>query len=270
METYFKILIVAALLLVPTFFLMNLFFNTAYDSHLPLDPTETISDFFTCLQDKPDGDYFRARELLETPMKMPMIMDSGQINYINENFDRIRRYLIDKVGPDFATNIQVESRVFYLAAMFDNDIILRCSIGTKWSVDEKHHYSLKQVIDFPLDYFPMLGVEERNRDLNLMIESLDKAESVEEIEDFDNIDNIIAMQSGEPPFVRLERLITTFHYSVLDVQHAVFDAILEEFPDAPATWDFLREITEEDYGAPVHLEKRALDILKPQTQPVIK
>ena len=272
MDTYIKVLIVAALLLIPTFLLMKLFLDTAYDSPIPLDPAVTISDFFTCLQDKPDGDYFRARQLLATPMKMPVLIDSHQIDYINGNFDRIRNYLIERVGPDFATNIQVESKVFYFTAAFDNDIILRCRTSTKWAVDEKNHYTLEQVLDFPQDYFPMLGAEERNRDLNRMIESLDDAEAIEEdVDENAGIEDILALQTGETPYVRLDRLINNFHYSsMLDTRHAVFDAILEEFPDTPTTIDFLREISQEDYGVAGHLKNQALKIINPQTQPVIK
>jgi len=270
MDTYLKILIVAALLLIPTFLMFKCVFDTAYDNPLPLDPAVTLGDFFTCLQDKPDDDYFRARQLLATPMKMPVLWDSGKINYINDNFDRIRKYLIERVGPDFASNLQVELGGFYFETWFNNDIILRCTTGTKWGLDEKTHFTVEQILDFPQDFFPTLGAEQRNRQLDQIMDSVSNP-NAEFAEEVDDIQSALEIQPGEPPSVRLKRLVNSFHYSfMLDIRHALFDAILEEFPNDPATLSFLREITAEDYDVAIHLKNQAQKIIDPQSQPIIK
>ena len=260
MDTYIKILIVAALLLIPIFLGIKHFIDTAYQSPLPLDPAVTLGDFFTCLQDKPDDDFFRARELL----------DSEKINHINENFDRIRNYLIERVGPDFASNLQVEPGASFFQAKFKNGIILRCKTGAKWGLDEKTHFTLQQILDFRQDYFPTLGAEQRNRQLDQIMDSVTNP-NAEFTEEVDDIQSALEIQPGEPPSVRLKRLVNSFHYSyMLDIRHPLFDAILEEFPNDPVTMSFLREITAEDYDVAIHLKNQAQKIIEPQSQPIIK
>ena len=270
MATYIKILIIAVLLLIPTYLMFKFVFDSAYDNPLPVDPAVTLEDFFTCLQDKPDDDYFRARELLAPPMKMPVLWDSGKIDYINGNFERIRNYLIERAGSNFAAHLQFESGPYYFMTKFPNGIILRCTIGTKWGLDEKTHYTVEQILDFPQDYFPTLGVEQRNRELNQIMDSVTKS-NTEIVEEVDDLQSALALRSGESPSVRLQRLINSFHYSyMLDVRHALFDAILQDFPDDPATKEFLREITREDYDVALHLKNQAQKILATQAPPIIK
>jgi len=267
-----KIIVIAAIVCFPMFGLFW-FLNYAMTSNpLPHDAVTTIEEFFIGLQEKRDQDFFRCRELLSVSAKTPLLIEQNTVENINHHFDRVRNYLIERSGPDFASDMKIEPYEFGFKVTFNHDIVLRCSTETHWGYDEKTHFSFASIHDFPMMIMPDLGVEQRNLDLNRMIESLDNAEAIEEdvVEDA-TIEEILALKPGESPAIRLDRLINNFHYAdMLDKEHALFDAILKEFPHDPVTLELLREITKEDSSYAPHLIKQAQKIIDQQTQSVIK
>ena len=263
MRTLVKYLFAAVLIALPIYGIYALFnwlVSSARVNPIPTDPTVTVTDFVTCLQEMPDQDYFRCRELLAMQIKTPMLINQSSVEDFNHHFERIRNYLLERVGADFVSTMQTSQEGLYTRATFNGDIVLNFELSAARGSDDQNHFTIRNIREFPLDIMPGLGLEMRNRSLDYLMDS-DTGSSQQYVE-IDNAADVVPPRPGESPSQRLSRLINSyFSAPQLDTRHTILDAILADFPDDPKTHSLLQQIAA-DQDEAVHLRQYAQKILK--------
>jgi hypothetical protein len=262
-----KVVLVLTLLALPAYLVIRAFdaiYRSAEEANpYPTDPVETITRFFTALQNEkergPDTPpYQSCYNLLAGQRKAATIIGSHDRESYARHFDRIRNYLVRRIGEDFLSYMEINRSGTTFQVTFDNYITLTVELGATGGLDKKSHYNLKQIRDFPLDIMPGLGVESRNRSVNRAMDSVDGLDMpFIEIED---AADVIDMRQGESPHQHLQRLIDSYHRAIqLDVRHDLLDYIVDNFPHAQIPPRFLQDIIRDSMEA-IHLRDMAQQV----------
>lgn len=234
-------LAVVALILGGVVWLFKSLHQQAVDAHPhPADPIETTTRFFTALHTQ---DYHACGHLMPGKFKALKQLDKTGVGH-NPYFNRIRRYLIERAGPDFVDQMQVSPGG--RQATFANGIVLTVTMSRSQDLDDNTRYGFAGLYEFPFDADLGLGINARNRQLGLAIDGHDELDA-----DPDYFDGIIAQRRNEPPHARLRRLINTYPYvTFLDVRHQLLEWIITEFPDERRTHRFLNSLIRGEEESP--------------------
>lgn len=265
-----KIVLVLILLAIPSYLVFRVFkaiTQTAEESNpYPTDPRETTAQFFRSLEDEykkgPQGEaaYHGCYNLLTGQRKAATIIGSNNREIYALHFDRIRNYLVKRIGEDFVSRMNIVGQDPYCRASFDDYITLTIELAATKGLDNKSHYAIKQICDFPLDVMPGLGLESYQRKVDQAIESIDSLDS--EMAEVEDAADVIKPLPGETSGQHLQRLIDGYARArQLDVRHDLLDYMVENFPREQIPSKFLQDIARDEEQA-VHLRKIAEQILE--------
>ena len=266
----FKVVLVLALLALPAylvFWAFNAISRSAEEANpYPTDPVETITQFFTALQNEnerqsPDTPpYQSCYNLLAGQRKAATIIGTQDRSTYARHFERIRNYLVRYIGEDFLSYMEISRGGTTYQVTFDNYITLTVELGTTRGLDKKSHYNINEIRDFPIDIMPGLGVESRNRSINRAMDSIDELDMpFIEIED---AADVIDMRQGESPRQYLQRLIGSYSRAIqLDVRHDLLDYIVNNFPLSQIPPQFFHNIARDNEEA-IHLREIARQIIE--------
>lgn len=220
----------------------------------PTDPFETTSEFFYALQNQ---DYQTCYKFLVKERKAAVV--GGQQSRENAyfpHFDRIRQYLTKYAAQDFTATMDVSPDGHEV--VFDGGVVLNLTIEPSKGYDDKTHYGIKEINEFPIDMAPKTGVEQYYRGLGQAIESLGDTSNSGDIDDpFE----VIADRPGESKGQRQRRMIDSFKRArQLDTRHTILEWIIKEFYQEPQTQAFLSELTRDQSLSP-HLRRLAQQAL---------
>lgn len=220
----------------------------------PKDPQVAVTEFFEGLALGTDQGYQQAYGLLGAqPKAATLLQKNSRLGYYT-HFARIRAYLVERVGPDFIDRMALTGQDSHVTAAFDDHIVLNADMRSIKDFNEQYRYTIKGIREFPIDMLPNLGVEQRNRQLEQAMN--DDGMGTPQTEIVDPAD-VIVQRPGESDGQYLQRMIQMYPRArLLDVRHAIFDAIVDQFPNERATAKFLRELTRDSTEA-VHLRRQA-------------
>jgi len=223
-------------------------------SPYPNDPVETVTTFFKALQKK---EYQQCYGLLSSKrLAATVIGRQTREKYFN-HFNRIRVYLVERSGANFAEGMTVLGNGDQVG--FPHDIVLTVALGGGSGPDGKRYYSIDEINEFPIDIAPGIGVEQYNRQLNRMVEGMEGSAGGEPSDD---ASEIIRDRSGESRPERESRLIAAFKQGrQLDTRHTVLEWIIREFDRDPLAQKFLGEVAGSEYELPQlrQLARQGLD-----------
>ncbi len=215
----------------------------------PPDPVQATTEFFTAIYQK---DYNTCYRLLSSRRKIATAIKRNTHENYDRHFARIGNYLAERVGEAFLEKMSVSEGGGIIT--FDG-IALTVDFEKSVGLDEKDHYAIDQVREFPMDIAPGIGIEQYNRTLNQAIETLGDIGGSKD--DNDDPAEIISQREGESKGERQKRIIAAYKNArELDTRHTLFDWILTEFPDDPATTRFLQEAAKDEMEV-LHLRKLA-------------
>ena len=210
------------------------------DPH-PTSPVATAQEFFTALQQQ---DYQKCYSLLIPSRHMATGVGLQSRDTYFNHFDRIRRYLVKRVGDNFTTNMQVSGNGQVVT--FAHGIELRIKYGTNEGADSHLHYGIDDFLDFPIDVAPGLGLEAHNRMVNQFIDDLESGR-----------------QRHKKETNPVTALVDTFRNSrQLDTRHDLLEYLIQKYPDDPRTYDLLKDIAR-DPQQPAQLRTLAQQHLPP-------
>ena len=216
----------------------------------PTDPATTVFDFFDAMQAE---DYQSCYGLLDPQRKAATVIrkQSRGAGYF-PHFERIRQYLTQYVGQDFASVLEVSEDG---RQAFFNDIVLNIKISSAKGLDKKMHYSIAEIVDFPIDATPGIGLEAHNRQMNKIMGSLAATSD-------DDITEIIKQNDYENSRERFQRLTDAFTANrQLDTKHQLLDWIVKEYAADRNLPAWLNKIANDDI-TPQHLRTLAANYVK--------
>jgi len=224
----------------------------------PKDPHVAVTRFFEGIALDTDQGYQQAYGLLGAqPKAATLLQKNSRLGYY-AHFARIRTYLVDRVGPDFIDRMTLTGQGNHVTATFDDHIVLTADLHAIKDFNEEYRHTIKGIREFPIDMLPNLGVEQRNRQLEQAMN--DDALGTPLTEIVDPAD-IVAQRAGESDSHYLRRMIDMYPRArLLDVRHAAFDAITQQFPDQRPTAQFLQQRAQDPTEAP-HLRQQAQALL---------
>jgi hypothetical protein len=219
----------------------------------PLDRVEATTEFFTAIYQK---DYNTCYRLLSSKRKVATAIKRNTHENYDRHFARIGSYLEKYAGENYLESMAVSAGGS--SVTFDG-ITLTVHFDTSIGFDDKEHYAVDNVNEFPMDVAPGIGIEQYNRTLSRAIESMGDIGGSKD--DSDNPAEIIKHREGESKNEREKRIIASFkNERQLDTRHILFDWILTEFPDSPATTRFLQDVADDEMEV-AHLRQMAQNIL---------
>ncbi|MBN2129164.1 MAG: hypothetical protein JW741_06690 [Sedimentisphaerales bacterium] len=227
-----KLIVILVVLAIPTagvwYGFHRVWKSVEEDNPYPLDPAEATRQFWTSIQNEADEVYPGAYGLLGSQTKAAQIAGLSSRGEVADHFDRIRRYLVQRVGPDFLATMQIDPDQPG-AATFGNEITLHLAFKAVQGLEGKKHYAVDQVFEFPHDTAPRFAARDRE----------------------------IARASGEEPRLTIDRpedLALLQHRPAvadvcrafrgadqLDTRHALLEYILYYYPDEPYVCLFLQQ-----------------------------
>jgi len=219
----------------------------------PTDPAQTTTEFFSALALE---NYQACYNLLSSERKAATVINQQTQDAYFQQFDRIRVYLNDRAGENFADTIEVSPNGN--VATFHNDIIIHLTLKPFTGSGKEMHYSIANFNNFPIDVAPAMGFEERNRMMDRIIDSGGDITEIPDTEDM-NPEDIIRSFLSKSKSEQLNLLIESFlNQRQLDTRHTLLDSIIMEFPREPATRRFLTHVA--DNEAEIHQLRRTAQI----------
>jgi len=258
MKPFFKVVFVIAVLagiLYAGYWGVNRIYRSVGEANpYPSDPVQATTEFFTALYQK---DYNTCYTLLSSRRHVATAIKRNTHENYDRHFARIGTYLAERVGEAFLEKMSVSEGGGTLT--FDG-ITLTVDFDRSIGLDEKDHYAIDQVREFPMDIAPGIGIEQYNRTLNQALESMGDIGGSKD--DSDDPAEIISQREGESKSARQRRILDAYKNArQLDTRHTLLDWILTEFPDDPATIRFLNDVAKNEMEVP-HLRQLAQAILK--------
>ena len=209
----------------------------------PDDPVETLTQFFNAMGQE---DYQTCYGLLTMDRKIATVVKQTSRASYFDHFARIGAYLVDHLGEDFPAIMQVtdDNRRVY----FGQDFALNVSLASKVGPDKKSHYALNEIKDFPMDIAPAIGIEQRNRQVNRVMESIGALGQPEQDDDSAVITETRPYESQRE---RVSRLIEAFkNQRQLDTRHTLLDWIIKEFIEDRAAQRLLYQVADDENELP--------------------
>ena len=201
----------------------SLFRQVEESSIYPDDPAVTATEFFTALAEE---NYQECYKLMVFSRKVATAIgqQSRQEGYF-PHFRRIRDYLVLRSGEDFAYFMEVSPKGKRVE--FPGGIVLRVQMEVVPDLGKNPHYAVEGIREFPVDVTPQMGIEQRNRGLNRVMESL---EALGQEGDVDNAAEVLAPRAGERDSQRLSRLVNSYKNARhVDTRHVLLEHILDEY-----------------------------------------
>ncbi|MBN1435445.1 MAG: zinc ribbon domain-containing protein [Sedimentisphaerales bacterium] len=219
----------------------------------PTDPQTTTTDFFKAMQGGTEADYQACYMLLSQGRKAAVIIggQSRREGYF-PHFERIRQYLTTYCGANFADTMQVDPTG--QEVWFANNVVLHISHDASTGLDKQTHYAVREIIEFPIDAAPGIGLEAYERQLDRALGDID---TVGTEEDSDDPAEIVRRQDYETDIERLRRVTRSCRNArQLDTKHALLLWILSAGPTDSATGRLLQEFAEDEFMSP-HIRQLA-------------
>lgn len=161
-----KLVVLLVLLAIPTvgvwYGFHRVWKSVEEDNPYPLDPAEATKQFWTSIQNEAAEAYPGAYGLLGSETKAAQVAGLSSRGEVADHFDRIRRYLVQRVGPDFLSTMRIDPEQ-PRAATFSNGITLHLTFKSVPGLEGKKHYAVDYVSEFPHDTAPLFA--ERNREI---------------------------------------------------------------------------------------------------------
>ena len=249
------VLALPALLALLIYWGVTAIISDAEEAHpYPTDPAVAVAEFFEGMEFE---DFQQCYKLLAPGRKAATVIGkhSRGEGYFS-HFQRIATYLAERARPDFARDMDISADGG--TVVFAQGVTLRVTFDTVGGLDNKPHYAIKEIEEFPIDALPGIGIESRNRGLGRVIQSID---NLGRSENSDDPAEIISGRPGESARQRLGRLIDACENArQLDTRHIVLERIVNEFPHESPTRDLLLRIRD-GHQYPAHLGAFAEDIL---------
>lgn len=212
----------------------------------PTDTTSATTKFFTALH---ADDYPACYSLLTSTRKAATVigLQDRQGGYWVQ-FDRIKNYLTKRAGPDFAAHMKIDPSGTQIT--FQNDIVLNIRFDRSKDFNQVTHFAIDEILEFPIDPAPGLGIGERNRQLEQLIQEIESPRrSFVPVANYDNLQEILLFHPEESLLQTQQRLIDAFQNAwSLDVRHSVLDHLIREFSSQPLTYRFLSELAYNDHA----------------------
>jgi len=256
---WFLILVVLAL---PTYFswrlLSGLWRSVEEDNPYPLDERVAVQRFWTSLAQEADQDYQGCYNLLYSQNKAAVIAGLNSRATYAEHFDRIRNYLVSRVGADFLARMTLNPDD-PAEATFGNSVVLHLELTPVQGLEGKTHYAIRRVAEFPHDVAPRLGVEEYNRQLEAA--AGDTRNARDPFPDASTPQQLVRVLPSRYGEAHLQKILDIYRASpMLDDRHLLLDFALRVYPDSPALAHFLQTYVLSQEQA-VHLRRLAEDFL---------
>ena len=127
----------------------------------PTNPAVTTAEFFEGLEFE---DFEHCYKLLAPGRKAATVIGKqsrGEGYYAH--FQRIAAYLAERSRRDFATDMDISADGSKVT--FSGGVTLTVAFETVGGLDDKAHYAIKEIEEFPIDVLPGIGIESRNRGL---------------------------------------------------------------------------------------------------------
>jgi len=214
-------------------------FRSAQESPYPDTTQASATEFYTALQNQ---DHQSCYKLLAPARKgMTIIRKQNRENYFY-HFDRIRTYLKERIGDDFTSYMQIANDG---TATFDDYIVLTMKFDARRGLDEKIHYAIMEINEFPIDIAPDIGMEKYYRGVDRALQSLDSLTINPDT--LDDPAEIVRQRPGESHRQRLERLIQACKLArQLDTRHTLLEWIIKEFGGTKTTQNFLLDLAQDE------------------------
>jgi len=213
------------------------------DPH-PTDPTETASEFFYSLWDR---NYQGCYSLLSSQRKTATIIGKqDRLTGYEPHFERIRNYLSAKAGADFDEVMKVVPGGQEVT--FGDNVALTVTFAVSKDYNNKDHYGIAQINEFPIDVAPEIGLEAHNRRID---RALGATDGIVQAEESDDPAEILQDRQGESQQERQVRVIQAFRDArQLDTREALLKWIVRESGRQTVAQQILNEIVNDKNEPP--------------------
>lgn len=213
----------------------------------PTTSQQAIEKFFTALQNEnhPPNRFNTCYQMLPSQARSAVGIGLQDRQAHIEHFTRIRSYLIESIGPDFISTMQIEANK---VTFFVDDtcfITLTAEISSSVGMNEKRHFGIRQIQEFPFDLAPKLGNEERNRYINDLMDTSKKSKGP--FADVNDPYELMDIDTDRISPYHLRRLIEVYKKEPqLDTRHYILEYIIVYYHDSPSTATFFEWIQQNE------------------------
>ena len=202
-----------------------------------------LEKFFTALQNEnhPPELFETCYQMLPSQARSAVGIGLQDREAHIEHFARIRKYLVESIGPDFLSTMQTEGNKVTFFVSDTQFVTLNVDIASSLGLDEERHFGIRQIQEFPLDLAPKLGTEERNRYIDDLMDTSKKSKGP--YADVDDPYELMDIDLDKLSQHHLRRLIEVYKKEPqLDTRHNILEYILIHYIDNPATATFFKWI----------------------------
>ncbi|MBN2376530.1 MAG: hypothetical protein JXD22_09020 [Sedimentisphaerales bacterium] len=206
-----------------------------------------IEKFFSALQNEnhPPDPFETCYQLLPSQARSAVGIGLQDRQAHIDHFARIRKYLVDCIGPDFLSTMKIEGNKVTFFVSDTQFVTLTVEVSSSVGTDEKRHFGIRQIQEFPFDLAPKLGNEERNRYIEDLMDTDKKSKGP--YADVDDPYELMNIDLSNLSQHHLRRLIELYKKEPqLDTRHNILEYILINYYDNPSTATFFKWIQQNE------------------------